>query len=56
MQAVLDWVVAHWELLLAPLVYEIWSLIPAETVASSSILTLIGGLISTFKPKPPQLK
>ncbi len=56
MQAVFDWMIAHWEVLVGPLIYEIWSLIPATTVQSSSILTLIGGLIGTFKPKPPALK
>lgn len=51
MQGVIDWVVAHWQLLLAPLIYEIWSLIPEDKIKSSSILTLIGNLIATLKPK-----
>lgn len=48
----MQWIVDHWQLLLAPLIYELWSLIPESVVKSSSILTLLGSLISQFKPKP----
>lgn len=44
MQAIVDWVTAHWSLV-AVVVYEIWSLIPDSVVKSSSILTLLAGFI-----------
>lgn len=44
MQAVMDWVMAHWGIV-AVVVYELWSLIPQTVVQSSSILTLIGSFI-----------
>lgn len=51
MQAIIDWVVGHSALLLV-VAYELWSLIPESVVASSSILTFIGGFIK----KPDVLK
>lgn len=51
MQAVIDWVVGHWQVLLAPLVYELWSLIPEDKVKSSSVLTWLGELVKSLKPK-----
>lgn len=50
MQAVIDYVMAHSAILLV-VVYEIWSLIPTTVIASSSVLTFIGGFIR----KPAQL-
>lgn len=47
----MDWIVAHWQVLLAPLIYELWSLIPAEKVKSSSVLTWIGELVKSLKAK-----
>ena len=50
MQAIIDWVIAHSAIVLL-VVYEIWSLIPASVISSSSILTFIGGFIH----KPAQI-
>lgn len=44
MQSVIDWVTAHWGLIML-VVYELWSLIPEDKVKSSSILTLLASFI-----------
>lgn len=47
MQAIITWILAHTTVLTLA-VYEIWSLIPASTVSSSSVLTLIGSILKYF--------
>lgn len=44
MQGIIDWLTSHWSIV-AVVVYEVWSLIPDSVVKSSSILTLLAGLI-----------
>ncbi len=52
MQAIIDWVTAHYAIVIL-VVYEVWSLLPETWVNSSSILTWIGNLLTSLKAKNP---